>query len=88
MIVGENPKNEDLVVNVCKRKQLTNMRSSSADEALRLIPPKKMSLEKSIEFLNDDELLEVTPQSIRLRKIILDHDKRGQAKFRAKNAKE
>ncbi len=88
MIVGENPKNEDLVVNVCKRKQLTNMRSSSADEALHLIPPKKMSLEKSIEFLNDDELLEVTPQSIRLRKIILDHDKRGIAKFRAKNAKE
>ena len=86
MIVGENPKGDDLVVNVCKRKQLSNMRSCSSDDALRLIPPKIMSLEKSIEFLNDDELLEVTPQSIRLRKIILDHDKRAQARYRAKNA--
>lgn len=85
MIVGENPKGDDLVVNVCKRKQLSNMRSCSSDDALRLIPPKIMSLEKSIEFLNDDELLEVTPQSIRLRKIILDHDKRAQARYRAKN---
>ena len=85
MIVGENPKDDDLVVNVCKRKQLSNMRSCSSDDALRLIPPKIMSLEKSIEFLNDDELLEVTPQSIRLRKIILDHDKRAQARYRAKN---
>lgn len=87
MIVGENPKGDDLVVNVCKRKQLSNMRSCSSDDALRLVPPKKMSLEKAIEFLNDDELLEVTPQSIRLRKTILDHDKRAQARFRAKNAK-
>ena len=87
MIVGENPKGDDLVVNVCKRKQLSNMRSCSSDDALRLIPPKKMSLEKAIEFLNDDELLEVTPQSVRLRKTILDHDKRAQARFRAKNAK-
>ena len=86
MIVGENPRGDDLVVNVCKRKQLTNMRAAGSDDALHLIPPKKMSLEKSIEFLNDDELLEVTPQSIRLRKIILDHDKRAQARFRAKNA--
>ena len=85
MIVGENPKGDDLVVNVCKRKQLSNMRSCSSDDALRPIPPKIMSLEKSIEFLNDDELLEVTPQSIRLRKIILDHDKRAQARYRAKN---
>lgn len=85
MIVGENPKGDDLVVNVCKRKQLSNMRSCSSDDALRLVPPKKMSLEKAIEFLNDDELLEVTPVSIRLRKIILDHDKRAVARFRAKN---
>ncbi len=85
MIVGENPKGDDLVVNVCKRKQLSNMRSCSSDDALRLIPPKQMSLEKAIEFLNDDELLEVTPESVRLRKIILDHDKRAVAKFRAKN---
>lgn len=86
MIVGENPKGEDLVVNVCKRKQLSNMRSCSSDDALRLVPPKKMSLEKAIEFLNDDELLEVTPTSIRLRKIILDHDKRAVARFKAKQA--
>lgn len=86
MIVGENPKGDDLVVNVCKRKQLSNMRSCSSDDALRLIPPKLMSLEKAIEFLNDDELLEVTPESVRLRKIILDHDKRAVAKFRAKNS--
>lgn len=85
MIVGENPKGDDLVVNVCKRKQLSNMRSCSSDDALRLIPPKIMSLEKAIEFLNDDELLEVTPESVRLRKTILDHDKRAVAKFRAKN---
>ena len=86
MIVGENPKGEDLVVNVCKRKQLSNMRSCSSDDALRLVPPKKMSLEKAIEFLNDDELLEVTPTSIRLRKTILDHDKRAVARFKAKQA--
>lgn len=86
MIVGENPKGDDLVVNVCKRKQLSNMRSCSSDDALRLVPPKKMSLEKAIEFLNDDELLEVTPTSIRLRKTILDHDKRAVARFRAKQA--
>lgn len=87
MIVGENPRGDDLVVNVCKRKQLSNMRSCSSDDALRLIPPKIMSLEKAIEFLNDDELLEVTPQSIRLRKVILDHDKRAVAKYKAKNNK-
>ena len=87
MIVGENPRGDDLVVNVCKRKQLTNMRAAASDDALRLIPPKQMSLEKAIEFLNDDELLEVTPQSVRLRKTILDHDKRAVAKFRAKNNK-
>ena len=87
MIVGENPRGEDLVVNVCKRKQLSNMRSCSSDDALRLIPPKQMSLEKSIEFLNDDELLEVTPQSVRLRKSILDHDKRAVARHKAKMGK-
>lgn len=87
MIVGENPRGEDLVVNVCKRKQLTNMRSCSSDDALRLTPPKLMSLEKAIEFLNDDELLEVTPQSVRLRKAVLDHDKRAVARHKAKLAK-
>ena len=86
MIVGINPKNEDIVVNVCKRKQLTNMRSSSSDEALRLEPVKELSLEECLEFLNEDELLEVTPTSLRLRKIILDHTQRGRADFRKKNS--
>ena len=85
MIVGINPKGVDIVVNVCKKKQLTNMRSSASDEALRLEPAKIMTLEECLEFLDDDELLEVTPKSLRLRKIILDHTQRGRADFRKKN---
>ncbi len=85
MIVGMNPKGVDIVVNVCKKKQLTNMRSSASDEALRLEPPKIMTLEECLEFLEDDELLEVTPKSLRLRKIILDHVTRGRMDFRKKN---
>ena len=73
MIVGECPKMEDIPVNVCRTKHLTNTRASGSDEALRLIPPKQMSLEQCLEFLADDELLEVTPQNLRLRKSILDH---------------
>jgi len=76
MVVGSNPKGGDIVVNVCKAKHLSNCRSSGADEALRLTPPRLMSLEDCIEFLGDDEYLEVTPQSIRIRKIILDHNMR------------
>ncbi len=83
MIVGQNPKGNDLVVNVCKTKHLTNCRSAGADDALRLVPPKIMSLEDCIEFLNEDELLEVTPKSIRMRKAILDH--RLRAKDRIAN---
>lgn len=86
MVVGRNPKNEDLVVNVCKEKHLSNCRSSSADEALRLIPPIKMSLEECIEFLGDDELLEVTPKNLRIRKVILDQQQRAKAKHQAKLA--
>ena len=85
MIVGVNPKGLDIVVNVCKRKQLTNMRAAASDEALRLEPIKKLTLEECLEFLNDDELLEVTPKSLRLRKIILDHTQRGRADYRRKN---
>ena len=85
MVVGQNPKGEDLVVNVCKRKAMSNMRSSSSDEALRLTPPINMSLEQSLEFLNDDELLEVTPESIRIRKKELDHGKRKSAAYRNAN---
>ena len=73
MIVGETPKAEDISVNVCKKKQLTNMRASGSDDALRLTPPRQMSLEQCLEFLADDELLEVTPESLRLRKRLLDH---------------
>ena len=76
MIVGENPKQGDIAVNVCKEKHLTAVRSKGADEALRLIPPKIMSLEEAIEFIADDELIEVTPKSIRLRKRILSADQR------------
>ena len=77
MIVGQSPKAEDLVVNVCKKKQLTNMRASGSDDALRLVPPKIMSLEQALEFIADDELVEVTPENIRLRKAILDNSLRA-----------
>ncbi len=76
MVVGSNPKGGDIVVNVCKMKHLSNMRASGSDDALRLTPPRNMSLEDCIEFLGDDEYLEVTPKSIRIRKIILDHNMR------------
>ena len=82
MVVGASPKAEDLVVNVCKRKHLTNTRASGSDDALRLVPPRIMSLEDCLEFLADDELLEVTPKSLRIRKRILDNSQR--AKMRGK----
>ena len=82
MIVGASPKTDDLVVNVCKRKHLTNTRASGSDDALRLIPPRNLSLEDCLEFLADDELLEVTPKSLRIRKRILSNVQR--AKDRAK----
>ena len=76
MIVGVCPKSDDVAVNVCRTKHLTNTRASGSDEALRLIPPRQMSLEQCLEFLADDELLEVTPKNLRLRKSILDHGQR------------
>ena len=79
MVVGVSPKQEDITVNVCKKKQLTNMRASGSDEALRLVPHRVLSLEQCLEFLADDELLEVTPKSLRIRKRILDHEKRMKA---------
>ena len=79
MVVGVSPKMEDISVNVCKKKQLTNMRASGSDEALRLVPPRNLSLEQCLEFLADDELLEVTPKTLRIRKRILDHEKRMKA---------
>ena len=76
MVVGVCPKSDDVPVNVCRTKHLTNTRASGSDEALRLVPPKQLSLEQCLEFLADDELLEVTPKSLRLRKRILDHSMR------------
>lgn len=87
MVVGENPKGEDIELNVCKKKQLTNTRSSSADEALRLTPPKIMSLEQALDFIDNDELLEVTPKSLRIRKKILDPTLRKRAYYASKNSK-
>jgi len=84
MIVGECPKQEDITLNVCKKKHLTSIRSSGADEALRLVPPKIFSLEQAIEFISDDELIEVTPKTIRLRKKILNTELRLKAVARNK----
>ena len=79
MVVGVCPKMEDITVNVCRKKQLTNMRASGSDDALRLVPPRQLSLEQCLEFLADDELLEVTPENLRLRKLILNQEKRMKA---------
>ncbi len=84
MIVGECPKKEDVVVNVCRAKHLTNTRASGSDEALRLVPPRQMSLEQCLEFMADDELLEVTPEHLRLRKAILNHERRMKNQFKNK----
>lgn len=86
MVVGMSPKNEDIRVNVCKRKHVTNMRAAGSDEALRLNTPRKFSLEEAIEFLNDDEMLEVTPKNIRIRKIILSGAERLKLAYGGKNA--
>ena len=76
MVIGENPRGDDMAVNVCKKKQLTNMRASGSDDALRLIPPRQMSIEAALEFISDDELLEITPKSVRVRKKILSNTER------------
>ena len=87
MVVGVSPKAGDINVNVCKKKHITNMRAAGSDEALRLVPAKKMSLEACIEFLNDDELLEVTPDSLRIRKRILDNEQRAKFRYRMEQEK-
>ena len=84
MIVGESAKNEDVVCNVCKQKHLTNTRASGSDDALRLVPHTVMSLEQCMEFIKDDELLEVTPESLRLRKRILSKEQRMKMQFKKK----
>jgi GTP-binding protein len=80
MIIGENARAVDLDVNAVKEKKLTNMRAASADDAMRLVPPKELSLEQAIEFISDDELVEVTPQNIRLRKRVLKANERPKKK--------
>ncbi len=86
MVVGVSPKSEDINVNVCKKKHMTNTRAAGSDDAMRLNSPKKMSLEECLEFLNDDELLEVTPVSLRIRKRILDSELRAKARAKEKKA--
>ena len=82
MVIGQSPKSEDIELNVCKTKKLTNMRSAGADEALKLSPPKEMSLEQCLDFIDTDELLEVTPKNLRIRKRILDPTLRKRASFK------
>ena len=84
MVIGENARGSDLPVNVCKKKHLTNMRASGGDMEIRLTPPRSMSLDEAIEYLSDDELLEVTPESYRIRKRILSTDERGKQTKKAK----
>ena len=84
MIVGECSKEEDIVCNVCKKKQMTNTRAAGSDDALRLVPHSVLSLEQSMEFISDDELLEITPKSLRLRKRILSKELRMKKKFGGK----
>ena len=84
MICGECAKNEDIVCNVCKKKQMTNTRASGSDDALRLVPHSTLSLEQSMEFLSDDEILEVTPKSLRLRKKVLSKELRMKQQFKKK----
>ena len=84
MVIGASPKSEDIVVNVCKKKHLTNTRASGSDEALKLTPPSIMSLENCLEFIADDELVEVTPKSLRMRKVILSKEQRMKMEARNK----
>ena len=84
MIVGVSPKNEDIVVNVCKKKHITNTRASGSDDALKSTPPTILSLEQCLEFIADDELVEVTPNNIRMRKMILSKELRMKQQFRKK----
>ena len=86
MIVGENARSEEMDVNPTKEKKLTNMRAAGSDNTERLVPPRPMSLEQALEFIADDECVEVTPANIRLRKVVLDQAIRGRARANAKHA--
>lgn len=86
MIVGENSRADDMDVNITKEKKLTNMRSANADVAESIVPPRKLSLEQSLEFCREDECIEVTPETVRIRKVVLDQKDRGRTASRAKKA--
>jgi GTP-binding protein len=86
MIVGENSRSDDMDVNITKEKKLTNMRSSTADVTESIVPPRKLSLEQSLEFCRDDECVEVTPEAVRIRKVVLDQRERARAASRAKHS--
>tara|TARA_Y100000768_G_scaffold387316_1_gene378224 strand:- start:3889 stop:4146 length:258 start_codon:yes stop_codon:yes gene_type:complete len=83
MVIGENPRPDDLDVNICKEKKQTNIRAAAADDAVRLSPPRTLSLEHALEFIADDECVEVTPESLRIRKVELNSGVRLRAKKRA-----
>jgi predicted membrane GTPase involved in stress response len=88
MIVGENSRPDDMDVNITKEKKLTNVRSSTADELERLIPPRRLSLEQALEFCRDDECVEVTPKAVRLRKVVLNATERARTVSRRKHARQ
>lgn len=85
MIIGENSRADDMDVNITKEKKLTNMRAASADTTENVVPARKLSLEQSLEFCRDDECIEVTPETVRIRKVVLDQKLRGRAASKAKN---
>lgn len=85
MIVGENSRADDMDVNITKEKKLTNMRAASADTTENVVPARKLSLEQSLEFCREDECIEVTPETVRIRKVVLDQKQRGRTASRAKN---
>jgi len=87
MIVGENPRAEDMDVNICREKKLTNVRASASDDTIRLTPPRRLSLEQALEYVADDECVEVTPAVIRLRKVVLDAGERARSLKKLKNAR-
>ena len=86
MVVGENSRVEDMDVNICKEKKLTNVRSAGAEELERLVPPRRMSLEQALEFCREDECVEVTPDAVRIRKVVLSTSERARTSARAKTA--
>ena len=86
MVIGQNAKAEDVEINVCKSKKLTNTRASGSDDALKLVTPKVMSLEQALEFIDKDELLEITPKNLRIRKKILDSTLRKRSQLKSKES--